>query len=390
MKVIVAPDKLKGSLTAAEAATAIASGVRAAAPDAEVVVMPVADGGEGTAEALAAATGGRMVHVRARDPLSRPVDAAFALLGDGRTAVVEMARASGLALVQEKDRDPLRASTEGTGDLIAAAVSAGTRRIVVGIGGSATTDGGTGMARALGARFLDEEGRDLPVGGGSLGRLAHIDAAGVDERLRGTGAGRIEVVVACDVDNPLVGQAGTAAVYAPQKGATPADVEVLEGAMRRYAQVLERDLGADVADLPGAGAAGGLGAGLVAFFDATLRSGIDIVLDIVAFDAALAGADLVITAEGRLDAQTARGKAPTGVARRARAAGVPVVALAGAVGPDAASVRETGIDACFAIAGGPIDLKASIESAADRLAAVAEEVARLVEAVRSGSRGADT
>jgi glycerate kinase len=359
--------------------------VRAAAPEAQIATIPVADGGEGTAEALAAATGGRMVHVTARDPMGRPVDAAFALLGDGRTAVVEMARASGLTLVGDKDRDALKASTEGTGDLIAAALSKGAERVVVGIGGSATTDGGTGMARALGVRFLDREGRDLTAGGGPLAGVERIDTSGLDARVTGT-----EFIVACDVDNPLVGPSGTATVYAPQKGAAPADVQTLEAAMRHYAAVLERDLGVGVADLPGGGAAGGLGAGLVAFTGATLRSGIDIVLDIVGFDAALAGADLVITAEGRLDAQTARGKAPAGVARRARAAGVSVVALAGILAPDARTVREVGVDAYFAIAPGPIDQAASIQTAAERLAATAEEVVRLVDTVTGRCRGADT
>lgn len=385
MKVVVAPDKLRGSLSAREAADAIARGVLAAIPDARVVRVPVADGGEGTAETLADATGGRMVPVETLDALGRPVKAAYALLGDASTAVVEMAAASGLALLGPEERRPLSASTLGTGELIRAALDAGARKIIVGIGGSATTDGGTGMARALGARFLDCEGEELSPGGGELGRLARIDVSKLDDRLAA-----VDVWVASDVDNPLVGEQGAARVYGPQKGATPDDVDLLDSALGHYAKIVERDLGVAVEEIPGAGAAGGLGAGLIAFLGAALRPGVDLVLDVVGFDRAVEGADLVFTAEGRLDGQTARGKGPAGVARRAAELGVPVVALAGQVAADAGVLHAGGMTSYFALPAGPVSTEEAFRDAAERLADVAEEVSRLVVAFQKRRARADT
>ncbi|MEO7981597.1 MAG: glycerate kinase, partial [Sporichthyaceae bacterium] len=297
----------------------------------DVLLRPVADGGEGTVAVLLAA--GWTPHLATvAGPTGVPVATPLALSPAGtapRTAVVELAAASGLGLLPGGRPDPTGATTYGTGQLLSTALDAGVRQIVLGIGGSATTDGGTGMAAALGARFLDRTGTELPPGGGPLRELAHIDVSGLDPRLR-----NVEVVVACDVDNPLTGPRGAARVYGPQKGATPDDVALLEAGLVRLADVLLRELGADVASVPGAGAAGGVGAGALAFLGARLTPGIDLLLDLVGFDTALAESDLVVTGEGSVDAQTLSGKAPLGVARRAWAAGVPVLVLAGRVDLD--------------------------------------------------------
>jgi glycerate kinase len=337
LTVIVAPDSFKGSLPAHEVAAAVETGLRSAAASSgtalEVRRHPVADGGEGTVDVLLAA-GWRRREGTVAGPTGAPVRAAFALSPEGAeplTAVVELAAASGLNLLPGGTPDPRHAGTYGTGQLIAAALDEGVDRLVLGIGGSATTDGGAGMAAALGVRLLDGRDRPLAAGGAALTGLARIDTSRLDARLAGT-----QVVVACDVDNPLTGPTGAAAVYGPQKGASAADVTVLDAGLARLAQLLLRDHGTDVDRIPGAGAAGGVGAGAVAFLGARLTPGIDLLLDLVGFDQALAGADLVITGEGSFDHQSLAGKAPIGVARRARAAGVPVVVLAGRVDLDAA------------------------------------------------------
>ena len=368
MRVVVAPDKFKGTLTAERAAAAIVTGLKRARPDAEVVTLPVADGGEGTVEAVLAA-GGTRVTARVLGPTGQPVDADLALIGG--TAVVEMAQASGLRRLPGGVPAPRTATTYGTGQLIRAALDHQPRRLVLGIGGSATTDGGAGMAEALGVRFLDAEGKELPWGGAALLRLARVDTAGLDPRLAG-----VEVVVACDVDNPLVGPEGAAAVYGPQKGATPEDVLLLDSALRRYARVLAEDLGIDVAGRPGAGAAGGLGAGAMAFLGATMRPGIDLVLELVGFDQAVQGADLVVTGEGALDAQSLRGKAPLGVARAAAEHGVPVVALAGTVAVAAHQARAAGFEEVHALTDLEPDVERCKADAAGLLERLAERVGR--------------
>ena len=289
--------------------------------------MPLADGGEGTVRALVTATLGRTRITRVHDPLGREIDAEWGLLGDGKTAVVEMAAASGLPLLRPEERDARVTSTRGTGELILAAAMSGAHRIVVGIGGSATNDGGAGMARAFGYRFFDREGRELEEGGAALIRLARIDGQ-TDPRLV-----RPAIEVACDVRNPLLGPEGASAVYGPQKGATPQIVKELDAALERYADVVERFVGRPVRDVPGAGAAGGLGAGLLAFLDARLVSGAELVLRAVDFASRLRGADLVVTGEGRVDRQSGYGKLTGAVTAAARAAGVPVVAVAGSIGP---------------------------------------------------------
>jgi glycerate 2-kinase len=324
--VIVAPQSFKGSADAVAVASAIARGVRQVWPHARVDEMPLADGGEGTVRALVTATNGELRRSRVHDPLGRQIDAEWGVLGDGRTAVVEMAAASGLPLLQPAERDARITSTRGTGELILAAAVSGAHRIVIGIGGSATNDGGAGMARAFGYRFIDRDGNELPEGGAALARLARIDGQ-TDTRLV-----RPSIEVACDVRNSLLGPEGASAVYGPQKGATPEIVRELDAALARYADVVEAFVGRSVRDVPGAGAAGGLGAGLLAFLDARLRSGAELVLGAVGFDKRVAGADLVITGEGRIDRQSGYGKLTGAVVASARRAGVPVVAVAGGLG----------------------------------------------------------
>lgn len=347
MRIVISPQEFKGSLSAAAAAQAMADGLRRALPDAELVLVPMADGGPGTVEAVVSAKNGRRLKTTVRGPLGVPVEAAWGIV-DGDTAVIEMAAASGLVLVPEGQRDPRIASTYGTGQLIAAALAAGSRRVIVGMGGSATNDGGAGVAQALGAHLLDEAGRDLPPGGAALARLARIDVSGLDPRLR-----QARVLAASDVFNPLCGLRGASAVYGPQKGTTPRMVRQLDTALAHYAAVIERDLGVRVLDLPGAGAAGGLGAGLVAFLGAEIVPGSKLVAETVGLSQRMAGADLVIAGEGRLDAQTGFGKAPWEVARLAREARVPVIAIAGAVGEDCGPELLAAFDAvAFDLAGG--------------------------------------
>lgn len=339
MKVLIAPNAFKGTLTAPQAAAAIARGVREVFPDAEIVEVPVADGGDGTMEALVAANRGEYRKAHVQGPLGDPVEARFGLIDSGTTAVVELAAASGLTLIAAERRDPRRSSTYGFGQLLRAALDAAPSKVIAGIGGSATNDGGAGMAQALGYRLLDAAGRDLERGGAALARLERIDTYSVDRRWRG-----VSVRVACDVTNPLTGPEGASAVYGPQKGADPQAVRELDAALARLAAVIERDLGKGVADIPGAGAAGGTGAGLVAFLDAELVPGAPLVVDAAGFDAQLEGADLVITGEGRVDEQTAYGKAPGEVARRAHASGVPVLLLAGSKGDGWEALKTLGVD----------------------------------------------
>lgn len=370
---MAAPNPFKGSLDAPAAAAAIARGVRLVFPAAEVVEVPVADGGEGTVAALVGAHRGELREVTVEGPLGVPVRAAFGLIDGGRTAVVELAAASGLPLVPAAERDASRASTFGFGQLLAAARQAGVRRIIAGIGGSATNDGGAGMAQALGYRLLDEAGDDLPRGGAALARLARIDPRGPDPGWRD-----VAVEVASDVNNPLCGPEGATAVYGPQKGVTAEMVPELDTALANLARVIDRDLGVAVADLPGAGAAGGAGAGLVAFLGARLTPGAPLVVEAAGLPAALAGAACVFTGEGSVDRQTAFGKGPVEVARRARAAGVPVVLLAGRLGAGWADVLAQGVDAVLPLAEEPAT-EAELEAAApELLERAAERACRLL------------
>jgi glycerate 2-kinase len=380
IKVVVAPDKFKGSLSAPDAALAMARGVRAAAPSAAVDEVPMADGGEGTVEALVAATGGSFREAVVSGPLGEPVRARFGLLGDGRTAALAMADASGLGLVPRDRRDPSRTSTRGTGELLLAAVAAGARRVILGIGGSATNDGGAGLAQALGFALLDADGRELGPGGGALDRLDRIDPSRRDRRLDG-----VEVAVACDVDNPLCGPSGASAVYGPQKGADPAMVEVLDRNLDRLARVVERDLGVAIRDVPGAGAAGGLGGGLVAFASGRLEPGVSLVIRAVGLEGRLRGADLCLTGEGALDGSSAFGKTAVGVARLARSLGVPTIALAGTIGAGAEAVLGQGIDAYFSLCDGPMSLDDALAHAGPLLERAASQAVRAFLAGRLNS-----
>jgi glycerate kinase len=378
MKIVIAPDSFKESLSALEAATQIEAGFRAVFPAWTYLKVPVADGGEGTVAALVAASGGRIVGRTVTGPLGEPVEAFFGIAGDGRTAVVEMAAASGLALLPPVRRDPLAATSYGVGELLLAALDAGARKLIVGVGGSASNDGGAGMAQALGVRLLDAQGHALDpgVGGGALARLARIDASGLDPRLR-----QCVIEVACDVDNPLTGPAGASAVFGPQKGATPALVAQLDANLRHYATVIEADLGIALAGLPGGGAGGGVGAALVAFLGAQLRPGADIVAEALGLDALVADADLVITGEGCLDSQSVHGKTPLGVARIARRHGKPVVAIAGGLGVGAELLHAHGVDAMFGAVQRACTLEQALAEAAANLRLAARNVA---EAIRIG------
>lgn len=328
MRVVIAPDKFKDSLSAPEAARAMARGWRDVDPRADVDEVPVADGGEGTLDALLAGLGGERHRLRVAGPLGDPVDAAYGLAStpDGVVAVVEMAQASGLRHVSPARRDPLRASTRGTGELIRAACAHRPRRLLVGVGGSGTNDGGAGMAQAVGIRLVDEGGRDLPPGGGALRRLARIDVRELDPAVRD-----VDITVVCDVDNPLIGPAGATAVYGPQKGASPEALRILEEGLGHFAAVVHRDLGIDLRHEPMAGAAGGLGAGLAAFLGARLRPGFQVVADVAELAGRLAVADVAVTGEGRYDRQSERGKAPAGVLGMASEAGCRRVLIAGQV-----------------------------------------------------------
>ena len=339
MRIIVAPQGFKGTLSGHEAASAMAQGIARVLPDAEVVLRPVADGGHGTLDTLLEATGGATFTAQVMGPMGRRVDARWGVLGDGSTAVVEMAQASGLTLVPPAERAPMQATTYGTGQLIKTALAAGYRRLVVGVGGSATSDGGAGAMQALGIRLQDTEGHDISFGAAGLLNLAHLDMTSLDPLAHNS-----QIQVATDVSNPLCGPRGAAMVYGPQKGARPEQLPLMDAALSRLADVVERELGVSARDVPGAGAAGGLAAGLVAFLGAELAWGIELVCDAMGFDATLQGADLVLTGEGRLDGQTVSQKAPIGVVRRAKAQQLPVIAVAGSFGPGHQEVLTQGID----------------------------------------------
>ncbi|WP_226536164.1 glycerate kinase [Fictibacillus halophilus] len=376
MKIVIAPDSFKESMTAAKVCAAVEAGFQKVIGDAEYVHVPVGDGGEGTVQSVVDATAGRIVEVTATGPLGEKVDAFYGLTGDGKTAVIEMAAASGIHLVPREQRNPLVTTTRGTGELILDALDKKVERIVLGLGGSATNDGGAGMASALGVKFLDVNGEKLRPGGEALSELLTIDVSGLDSRLK-----VVKVDVACDVTNPLTGPLGASAVFGPQKGATPEMVGVLDASLKRYAEVVDRNLGLQVDELPGAGAAGGLGAGVVAFLDGKLQSGIDLVLDVIGFEEAVRDADLVITGEGRIDSQTVHGKAPVGVAKRAKAAeaDVPVVAIAGSLGPDYEAVFEHGINAVFSVVNGVVTLEEALENGSVNVEKTAENIARLLQ-----------
>lgn len=378
MKIVLAPDSFKGSLTAQKACEAMEKGIRKVFPAAWIVHVPMADGGEGTVQSLVDATKGKVYSAEVKNPLGKLIKAKYGILGDKETAVIEMAEASGLYLIPAKARNPLLTSTYGTGQLILQALDRGCRKFILGIGGSATNDGGMGMVSALGARFLDDKGEELPLGGGSLGKLARIDTANLDKRIKES-----TFTVACDVTNPLCGPKGASHVFGPQKGATPEMVLQLDRNLEHYAAIIKRDLGIEVKDCPGAGAAGGLGAGMMAFLGAQLQPGVEIVMKAVDLEAKLSGADLVITGEGQCDFQTANGKVPSGVGRAAQRKAVPCIVIAGSIGQGIEVLYEQGVTSIFSLVDSPMPLELAMQRAEDLIAAAAERIMRLVQSLCS-------
>ncbi|ANQ23449.1 glycerate kinase [Vibrio natriegens] len=372
MKVVIAPDSFKESLTAKQVSEAIKAGLARVWHDAEFVTVPVADGGEGTVQSLIDATQGEQVFTTVFDPLNKEVQAFYGILGDGETAVIEMAEASGLHLVPAEDRDPKLTSSFGTGQLIKHALDRGMQRLIIGLGGSATNDGGVGMLAALGVKFLDESGNAIATNGGGLINLASIDTSGLDVRLA-----QCEILVACDVDNPLCGEKGASATFGPQKGATTTDISVLDNALRKFGELTEQVTGKHVLTREGAGAAGGMGAALLGYTSARLQPGIEIVLETVKLADHVADADIVFTGEGRIDHQTAHGKTPMGVAKVAKQFNLPVIALAGCVGDNYQAVYQCGIDAVFPCVPRAMSLADAMTEAETNVANLAENVARL-------------
>ncbi|WP_302140420.1 glycerate kinase [Halomonas alkalicola] len=378
MKILICPDSFKDALPAEAAARAIACGIRRLGEQIEAVECPLADGGEGSLDALLAATGAERRTATVQDALGRPARAHWGWLPERRTAFVELAEASGIQALAPDERTALHSTTHGVGELIRAALDAGAERLLLTLGGSATNDGGAGMLVALGARLLDSAGQDLPPGGAALAELAELDLAGLDPRLAG-----LQVEAAVDVDNPLLGKRGASAVFGPQKGASPEDVTRLDAALARFADVTAGVLGEEHRELPGAGAAGGMGFAARAFLGAELRPGIELVMAQAGFETLLEGTGLVITGEGQLDGQSLAGKTPVGVARAARARGVPVVVLAGRLAPGWQAALEEGVTAAFALADGPMALDEALERCAELLADRAESAVRLFTAARS-------
>ncbi|WP_031513753.1 glycerate kinase [Desulfofalx alkaliphila] len=370
MKIVIAPDSFKESLTAWEAAAAMERGFREELPAAEIVKVPMADGGEGTVQSLVDATGGKILKKVVTGPLGQPVEAFYGILGSGKTAVIEMAAASGLHLVPAARRNPLVTTTWGTGELILAALDEGVEHIIIGIGGSATNDGGAGMAQALGVKLLNHGGSDIAYGGGALAELSSIDMSVLDKRLK-----KVKLEVACDVDNPLVGPNGASAVYGPQKGATADMVNTLDQNLTNYANVIEKQLGKEVKNLPGAGAAGGLGAGLVAFFNAELKRGVEIVIAATNLEEDVKDAALVVTGEGAINKQTIQGKVPVGVAKVAKKYKIPVIAIAGLLAEDSPVVHRHGIDAIFSCINTVCSLEEALANAEENIYRCAKNVA---------------
>ncbi|EMB4650676.1 TPA: glycerate kinase [Klebsiella aerogenes] len=374
MKIVIAPDSYKESLSALDVATAIETGFREIYPHAEYVKVPVADGGEGTVEAMVAATQGHIVQVSVTGPLGEPVNAFYGLSGDMRCAYIEMAAASGLESVPPTRRNPLLTTSWGTGELIRHALDAGVSQIIIGIGGSATNDGGAGMAQALGAKLLSAGQQQIAPGGGALETLARIDLSELDPRLADC---RIDV--ACDVTNPLTGPQGASAVFGPQKGATAAMIERLDRGLQHFAQIIDRDLDIDVLNLEGGGAAGGMGAALYAFCGANLRPGIEIVTDALGLAELVADADLVITGEGRIDSQTIHGKVPVGVAKVAKRFNVPVIGIAGSLTADVGVVHQHGLDAVFSVLYSVCTLDEALANSAANVRMTARNVAAVLQ-----------
>jgi glycerate 2-kinase len=373
MKILIAPDSFKESLRAADVAQCIMEGIHMADPDAECICIPVADGGEGTVDSLVQATGGHVEKVNVLDPLMREIESFFGILGDGKTAVIEMAAASGLELLKENERDPMVTSTYGTGQLISAALGKGVEALIIGIGGSATNDGGAGMAQALGVDLLDKHGNNIGNGGGNL---LHLES--IDDRCINPGVKKIKIIAASDVKNPLCGKNGASAVYGPQKGATEKMIIKLDKNLAHFGHKLEEKYGIQIMEVPGSGAAGGLGAGLLAFLNASLEAGFEVVRRFTGLEELLKEADLVITGEGRMDGQTLSGKTPHGIARLAKKYGKPVVGIAGSLGADHQLLYAEGFDALISIMDKPMSIEEAIENAAELLKSTACNIAHFI------------
>jgi glycerate 2-kinase len=373
---LLAPDSFKESMTAKEVCEAMEIGIKRAIPDAECIHVPMADGGEGTVQSLIDATGGTLIKKEVTGPLGTPVIAQYGILGDGKTGVIEMASASGIHYVTKETKNPLITTTFGTGELIRDCIEQGITDIILGIGGSATNDGGTGMAAALGYKFLDKDGNELPLGGGYLGELDTIDTSNVIPQLK-----NINILVASDVNNPLCGEHGASAVFGPQKGATPEMVRILDKNLRHYSKVVKEQIGIDMVDVPGAGAAGGLGAGLLAFTNSTMKKGIEIVIEYTNLKEKMQNVDYCFTGEGGIDFQTKFGKAPYGVSQAAKSvnSAIKVIALAGYVGQDVETLYEEGFDAIFGIVPGAADIDTLLAQGKENVARTSESIARLLK-----------
>lgn len=373
MKIVIAPDSFKGSLSAFEVAKSIQKGILNVDESIETVIVPMADGGEGTVQSLIDASGGEIVELMVHDPLFRKIKSFYGIMGDGKTAVIEMAAASGLPLLTPAERNPLKTTTYGTGELIKDALNRGCQKFIIGLGGSATNDGGCGMAQALGAKFLDENENEVGFGGGELHKIKIIDITGMDPRLKDAG-----FLAACDVDNPLCGENGASAVFAPQKGASREDVLTLDSGLKHFAEIVKFHLCADIKNVPGAGAAGGLGAGAMIFLKARLERGIEIIARETRLAEKIEGAGLVITGEGKIDSQTAFGKTPFGVAQIAKEKKIRVIAIAGSLGEGYQTLLDKGFDEIFSITSEYVSLQEAMENAAILLERAAENATRLL------------
>ena len=374
MKIVVAPQAFKGSLSATEVGNSMIKGIENVIENSTNLLVPVADGGDGTLETLVESSQGKINSIKVTGPLGEQQNSAWGALGKNKTAIIEMARSSGLALVPINKLNPLISTTYGLGEVILDALDQGYRDFIIGIGGSATNDAGAGMAQALGIKLLDSNGNELSFGGESLSKLNSIDVGGIDTRIKES-----NFAIACDVNNPLTGPEGASAIYGPQKGATPEMVNTLDQALTNFAEIVEKDLGIKINDVEGSGAAGGLGGGLIAFLNGKLRKGVDIVLDFVDIDKALTNTNLVITGEGQLDFQTIYNKAPIGVARRAKHLGIPVIAISGSLGENFSVVHEHGIDAASSIVSKPMTLEEASKNAPELISAATEQALRYMK-----------
>lgn len=371
MKVLLAPDSFKGSLSSKDVCSALKEGIKRAV-NAEIIEVPIADGGEGTVESLVISTGGKITDVYVTGPLGERIKAFYGVLNDG-TAIIEMAASSGLCLIPQNKRNPIKTTTYGVGELIKSALDSGCRRFIIGIGGSATNDGGAGMAQALGVKLMDKDGKEIEFGGGNLNKVAKIDLSGIDKRIYES-----EFIVASDVDNPLCGERGASYVYGPQKGATPEMVQALDNNLKHYAEVVKNTIGKDLSEIPGAGAAGGLGFGLMAYLNAKLKPGIEIIIEVAELENKIKECDIVITGEGNTDFQTAFGKAPSGIAKLAHKYGKPVIILSGGLGQNYKELYGIGVTALYSIVDKPMTLDEAMKNTYSLIADRAEDIMRTI------------